>query len=92
MKRRSYKYGRTLKDVRRELVKARMADGVAVHLTLKQPWRIILWWRSLQFIFKNRRRQKILKTMSEKSMGFDWRCSLPKKQQRAAGMLPGLNQ
>jgi len=82
---------RTLQDVRRELVKARVADAVAVSLSLRRWWHPVLWYRSLWFLYKNRRRQKILAEMNRKSMGFDWRDSRPKKLQRQLGILPPVN-
>lgn len=83
-------YGKTLKDVRRELVKAKLADAVTVQLTLNNFWRPMMWVRGFKFIFKNRRRQRVLQRMSDKSMGFAWRSSMPKKKQREMGYLPKL--
>lgn len=86
------KTGRTLRDVRRQLVKAKLADGVAVQMTLARWWHPVRWWRAFKFLYANRNRQKKLQFLSERSMGFDWRSSIPKKQQRKLGMLPELKQ
>ena len=83
-------HGKTLKDVRRQLAKAKLADAVAVQMSYRQWWNPLRWYRSFQFIYKNRRRQRSLKFLSDRSMGFVWRSSIPKKKQRAAGMLPKL--
>jgi hypothetical protein len=88
--RQTFRTGRTLKDVRRELRKARMENGVAVNLTFSNWFRPRVVWHSIKFVFKNRRRIRILKTMSDKSMGRDWRDSRPKKLQRKLGHLPQL--
>jgi len=85
------KHGRTLQDVRKQLAKARLADGVAVQLTLRNAWNPVMWWRAFKFIYRNRTRQRKLEFLSKRSMGFDWRPSIPKKQQRNLGMLPKIS-
>lgn len=85
------KHGQTLKDVRVQLRKAKLANVAAVQITLRDFWRPIVWWRCLKFLYRNRRRQRLLETLSAKSMGFAWRSSIPRKKQRELGMLPKLS-
>lgn len=81
---------KTLSDVRRDVVKSRLADLVAWRMALRQFWRPVLVWRSLKFRWQNRKRRGVLFQLLEKQMSPDWRCSLPKKQQRAMGMISQL--
>jgi len=85
------KPGQTLKDVRIQLRKARLADAAAVQITLRDCWRPIVWWRCMKFLYRNRKRQNLLQKLSDKHMGFAWRPSIPKKKQRQLGMLPKLS-
>ncbi|MDR3459557.1 MAG: hypothetical protein P4N60_19175 [Verrucomicrobiae bacterium] len=78
----------SLTAVRRDLVKAKLADVVAVHMSLKNFWNPIVLWRAVKFIFANQRRKKILATMVRAKMGFNWRDSRPLKKQRQLGLLP----
>jgi hypothetical protein len=81
---------RSLRAVRRELARAKIADVVAVQMSLKNFWNLVVLWRSAKFIFKNQRRQKLLATLSRAKMGFAWRDARPLKLQRQLGIKPQL--
>ena len=81
----------SLTAVRRELVRAKVADVVAVQLSLKNFWRPLVAWRAVKFIFQNQKRQKLLAKMSRAKMGFNWRDSRPLKLQRKLGLKPKLS-
>lgn len=84
------KYTWTHHTPKHELRRARMADAVAVQLSLRRFWNPFVVWRTLKFLFANRRRQRQLATLSRLRMGFGWRDSRPKKLQRQLGLLPKL--
>ncbi len=79
---------RTWRGIGRQLVRARFADVAAFRLAAAKPWNLSLVWRALKFRWKNQRRRKVLVEMHRRHMGMDWRCSLPRKKQRALGYLP----
>jgi hypothetical protein len=81
----------SLAAVRRELVKARLADTVAVSMSLRNFWRPLVLWRAVKFIFRNQRRQKILARLARARMGFRWRDSRPLKLQRQLGLKPKIS-
>lgn len=98
MKNKVKKYGKTkwsdagsLKAVRREQVRAKLADVVAVQTALRNFWNPLVLWRTVKFIFKNQRRQKLLAYLSRAKMGFNWRDSRPLKKQRELGLLPKIS-
>lgn len=76
---------------KQELAKAKLADVVAVQLSLRNFWNPLVLWRTVKFLYQNHRRQRVLARMVKRQMGFNWRCSLPKKQQRQLGYLPKLS-
>ena len=78
----------SLTAVRRELRRAKLADVVAVQMSLKNFWNPLVLWRAVKFIFQNQKRQKLLAKMSRAKMGFAWRDSRPLKLQRKLGLKP----
>jgi len=79
---------RTWMDVRRERRKAKLADAMAVSMSLRRFWNPLVLFRTFKFLFSNRRRQRVLAEMDRNHMGFAWRDSRPKKLQRQLGLLP----
>ena len=90
-KKKTFSDAGSLRAVRRELLKAKVADVVAVQMSLKNFWRPTVVWRAVKFIFKNQRRQKLLARLARAKMGFAWRDSRPLKQQRKLGLKPQLS-
>jgi hypothetical protein len=84
------KTGRTWMDVRRERRKAKLADAMAVSLSLRNFWDPRVLWRTFKFLYQNRKRQRVLAELDRQRMGFDWRDARPKKLQRQLGLLPKL--
>lgn len=89
-KKKTFSNAGSLTAVRRELVKAKCADVVAVQMSLRNCWRPSVIWKSVKFIFRNQRRKKLLATLSRAKMGFAWRDSRPLKLQRQLGLIPKL--
>lgn len=73
---------------RAELAKARVADAVAVQMSLRRFWNPFVLFRTFKFLFANRKRQRSLARLDKLRMGFEWRDSRPKKLQRELGLLP----
>jgi hypothetical protein len=81
---------RTLKEVRVEILRSRIADLAAWRLALSKFWRIDLLWAALHFRWVNARRRRALLALSRANMSPDWQDARPAKLRRKLGLLPPL--